>query len=263
MTSASRFSQRIGAREAATVPTRRWQQRAVSRLTYLATAQDRSGIVVASCVFARTMARSRLGDEVRFMRMLRYLKSHTSCAPCFASQDASSGAIVCIGSDWSGDTAARKSTSGVVATHGLHLVSFSSRRRHVVALRSEEAALNAHVLGLWEGLGIVTLCKELSIPGIAESLCDSSGARGIASRVGPGKLKHVQANQLWTQDLVRCGRATNSWGPQQLKSADALVHPCTEATLREHPSRVGVVVRPELSSSAPGGGCRPVWGVGP
>lgn len=57
-----------------------------------------------------------------------------------------------------------------------------------VALSSGEAELNVHVLGIWEGFWGANLCQEWGMLGSTESLRDRFVARGIASRVGSGKL---------------------------------------------------------------------------
>lgn len=97
-------------------------RRAVASLIHLAL--DRRDIVVASCVLARTMARPRVGGEVRLKRVLRYLKVHPGCALCFVHEPPG-GFTVLSESDWAGGNNARK---------GSHLVSVASRPRHIVAL---------------------------------------------------------------------------------------------------------------------------------
>ena len=37
---------------------------------------------------------------------------------------------------------------------------------------------------------------------------DSSAAKGISSRRGLGKVRHIELNQLWLQDQVARGRVT-------------------------------------------------------
>lgn len=131
---------------------------------------------------------------------------------------------------------------------------FASQIQKVAALSSGEAELNSHVVGLSEGLGVATLCEEWRTPRGVESLSHSFAARGIASRAGSGKLDHLLVKHLWTQDLVNNRRATIGRVPWLLNSADALTHPCTEATLAEHLARVGIVVI--LTARAQGGARR-------
>lgn len=57
-----------------------------------------------------------------------------------------------------------------------------------------------------------------------ESLSASSAARGVASGVGSGKMKNLQAKQLWTQGLVPSGKATIGRVPRLLTSPGALIN---------------------------------------
>lgn len=103
------------------------------------------------------------------------------------------------GSDRAGDKAARKSTRGVVMMRAVHVASFAGQVQKLVALSSEEAGLNAHVLGVCGGLEIATLCEEWGMSGRTESLCDSAAVRSIASRAGFRKRTHthLQLKELW------------------------------------------------------------------
>ena len=110
--------------------------------------------------------------------------------------------------------------------HGAHLWQFASRLQKTVALSSREAELNAQVMGATEGLGVTQLCEEWHICSDLACFCDSSAARGIASRAGVGKMKHLAVRQLWIQEKVREGRVAVSWISRGQNSADALTHPC-------------------------------------
>ena len=55
------------------------------------------------------------------------------------------------------------------------------------------------------------------------SLCsDASAAIGIASRVGIGKLRHIEVNQLWLQGKVAAGDITLHKVATEANLADAL-----------------------------------------
>lgn len=202
--------------------------RAAARLDYLA--HDRSDIVVALCVYSRTVSRPRERGEVRLKRVLRYLRVHPNCVLRFPSQGPPRGVIAYTDSDWMGDWISREST--VMVLGGIHEDRFASRLQKVVALSSGEAELNAHAFGLRDGLGSVTLCEERGMLGRVETSCDSSAARGLTSRVGHGKLKHLQVKRLRAQELVRCGLATLSRDSQLLTSVGALVQipPCANTS---------------------------------
>ena len=96
----------------------------------------------------------------------------------------------------------RRSTSGTALFFGSHLISFSSRLQKSVALSSGEAELTAQVSGLAEGLGIRSVLSELGVAVRVAGECDSSAARGVLSRIGSGKIRHLEVKHLWVQEWV-------------------------------------------------------------
>ena len=227
-------------------------RRTAARLNYLA--QDRPDLAVAANLLARSMSRPMKNDSIKVKRVLRYLQSHPSCKLMYAYQGPPQGLTILTDSDWAGDATTRRSTSGLMVIMGGHLIHFASRMQKTVALSSGEAELNALVLGLSEGLGISNVLKEWGSPSSIGCFCDSSAARGIASRVGVGRIKHLEVRQLWIQEQIRRGRAYIEWLPRKSNSADALTHACTEEQGKVHLARVGVqVVRIEAKASIRGG----------
>ena len=49
------------------------------------------------------------------------------------------------------------------------------------------------------------MCKDLGLDMEARIHTDSSAAKGIASRRGLGKTKHIHTNYLWIQERLHCG----------------------------------------------------------
>ena len=87
------------------------------------------------------------------------------------------------------------------------LIDSNCARQSVVALSSGEAEYYSMTRGgatglmskqIWEGLGFGNLPLVLDI--------DSTAAKGVASRAGVGKLKHLAIKELWLQDRVRSGK---------------------------------------------------------
>ena len=46
------------------------------------------------------------------------------------------------------------------------------------------------------------MCKDLGIDFNCEVQTDASAAKGIVTRVGLGKVRHLETNQLWLQAKV-------------------------------------------------------------
>ena len=82
----------------------------------------------------------------------------------------------------------------------------SSRTQRVVSLSSCEAELHSMVSCLYDGI-YLKRCIQFVMNCQVEHylLVDSSSARQIALRLGPGKLKHVAGRILWIQQAVAEG----------------------------------------------------------
>ena len=51
----------------------------------------------------------------------------------------------------------------------------------------------------------VYLLRELGVKPRATLACDSSAARGVMQRAGPGRIRHLQTRFLWVQERAREG----------------------------------------------------------
>ena len=106
---------------------------------------------------------------------------------------------------------------------GSHLIKSWATTQTVIALSSGEAEYYSVTRGACEGLGIVGLLEDLGDQRIPiEVLTDSSAAKGIASRRGVGKVKHLDTRTLWVQDQVDRGRRKVRKIPGDTNPADLL-----------------------------------------
>ena len=106
-------------------------------------------------------------------------------------------------SDWAGCVKTRRSTSGGMVLRGSHLLAHWSSTQSTVALSSAEAELNALIKGASESLGLLNMLKAMGKDFQCQIFTDSSAAKGIIYRLGCGKVKHLEARQLWLQEVVR------------------------------------------------------------
>ena len=134
-------------------------------------------------------------------------------------------------SDWAGCRRTRRSTSGGVILHGAHLVQHWSRTQSVVALSSAEAELNALLKTGSEILGAAEFTREIGMTLNPVIRGDSTAAQAILARRGSGKVKHLEAKQMWLQEVVRQGRLCLEKVPRNQNPADALTHHGTRASL--------------------------------
>ena len=73
-------------------------------------------------------------------------------------------------------------------------------------MSSGEAEYYGMVKGASNGLGVVAMLADLGINLTINLNTDSSAAKGIASRRGLGKVRHIELCELWLQDQVARGR---------------------------------------------------------
>ena len=72
-----------------------------------------------------------------------------------------------------------------------------------VALSVGEAEYYALVKALAEGLGLVSLARDLGFEFKLRLWVDSNTAKAIVSRLGLGKVRHLEVRYLWAQEALR------------------------------------------------------------
>ena len=108
------------------------------RCAYLA--QDRVDISETIKCLARVMSKPRAGHMMQLKRVARYLKGVPRKAQQYTAQEPSRAHLeVHLDSDWAGDTVTRRSTSGVMARRGRHLLKHSSTVQNVIGLSGAES----------------------------------------------------------------------------------------------------------------------------
>ena len=74
------------------------------------------------------------------------------------------------------------------------------------------------------------------------TLCtDSSAAKGTVSRIGSGRMKHVEANHLWIQEKCANGSLIFNKIPRDENPSDCLTHYWVPASAQKHFRRCSVV----------------------
>ena len=109
-------------------------------------------------------------------------------------------------SDWAGCVRTRKSVScGVIAWDQQFQCSWS-RTQATIALSSGETEYNSAVSGAIDGLFVKEAAEFVARMSIdLHVLLDSSAARGMLSRRGTGRVRHLSTKILWAQDAVAEG----------------------------------------------------------
>ena len=147
-------------------------------------------------------------------------------------------------SDWAGCKRSRKSKSSLQIFVGGSLVTSAVRTQKSISLSSGEAEFVAMVSGACEAR-YVKDCLEYMVKGNynveARLRGDSAAGRGIAQRVGCGRVRHLDAGLLWLQQAVKermfkVGAIAGAANPSDLGTK-----PVPAARLRELLFKLGAV----------------------
>ena len=82
---------------------------------------------------------------------------------------------------------------------GSHCLKAWSKTQSVVAKSSAEAELYGVARGGTEGLGMLTLLKDLARTIRLQPHLDAMAAKGIIERRGLSKVRHIDVSVLWLQ----------------------------------------------------------------
>jgi hypothetical protein len=203
---------------------------------------DNPKIAYAAKEVSRSMANPMKGDEIKLKRVLRYLRSNPTCESEFKWQEMPDTIDGLSDSDWAGCKKTRRSTSGGIVLHGLHLIGHWTKTQVGVALSSCEAELNSALKMGTELIGLKNTLEEWEVHVKLNLHGDSSPLQGLLERRGTGRVKHLEMKQLWLQEKVRAKMIQFLKVPRKINSSDALIHHWTRAEGQAHFSRCGIVM---------------------
>ena len=178
-------------------------RRLAATVNYLA--MDRPDLQFAASVLGRSMSRPTENSMAALKRAARYLLKHPSVRYIYQSVDLEQAKVIegFSDSDWAGCRATRRSMSGGVVSIAGGTVKSWSNRQGSVALSSGEAEYYASVKTASELLGLRALAEDLGWGFDIWMWVDSTAAKSIASRLGNGKLRHLDVRFLWLQEATR------------------------------------------------------------
>jgi hypothetical protein len=173
----------------------------VARANYLA--QDRMDIQYAVKELTRRMSTPDSEDWVALKRLGRFLVGKPRVVLQYNNQSIQRYIDCWVDTDWAGCQRTRRSTSGGGLQYGTHTVKTWSTTQAIISLSSAESEYYGLVKGACQLLGIVALFKDFGISVQGRIHIDSSAAKGIASRTGLGKVRHISVHLLWVQERLR------------------------------------------------------------
>ena len=187
------------------------------------------------------MAKPRQGAWKKMKRLARYLVGCLELEWWFGNiEEWELHKIdVFVDSDWAGCLKTRKSTSGgVVCLGGVGVKSWASTQA-TIATSSGEAEYYAIAKGAAEGLGMKAILKDLGVESSVSVYTDSTAAKGMGSRTGLGKMRHLEVKMLWIQEAVGRGVITLRKVDGKLNPADILTKPKGRYEIGEQLGRIG------------------------
>ena len=173
----------------------------------------------------------------------RYLKGAPRAVQVFIWQDRPAELVAFVDSDWAGDRATRKSTSGGIVFRGHHLIKSWSTNQQIVALSSCEAELYALTKGAAQVLGTVSMARDMGEELRAVVRSDSSAALAISQRVGLGKVRHLQVQYLWIQERHSAKELDLRKVKGEQNPADLLTKGVPREVLQRHVAAAGMEMR--------------------
>ena len=172
----------------------------VARLNFLA--QDRADLQYSVKEVSRWMSKPRRNDWPALRRIARYLAGRPRATLWYPWQRAPAELVAYTDTDWAGCRTTRRSTSGGVILHGLHVIKTWSRQQTLIALSSAEAELYGLVKASSEILGAQSMAKDFGHQRSVRVYADASAALGVVHRKGLGKIRHIDTNTLWVQQAA-------------------------------------------------------------
>ena len=166
---------------------------------------DRPDIQYSAKEVSRSMSNPCRGDLRKLHRLCRYLKQHPRAVFLYRHQVPPSKLDVFSDSNWAGCLKTRKSTQGGATMFGQHCFKTWSSTQGIIALSSGEAEFYGIVKASSVGLGCQAMFRDMGIKISLNVHTDAEAARGIASRTGLGKTRHIAVHFLWVQERVKNG----------------------------------------------------------
>ena len=170
----------------------------VARGNYIAV--DRADAQYAVKELCRDMSAPTEESWIALIRLVKYFLGKPRAILEFHWQEEVTKIDVFSDANWAGCKKVRKSTSGGVVMYGRCCIKTWSKTQATIAQSSAESELLATVRGAAEGIGLISLGRDLGIEYLIRLHIDASAALGIIERRGVGRVRHLEVGSLWIQE---------------------------------------------------------------
>jgi len=145
--------------------------------------------------------------------------------------------------DWAGNIIDRRSTSGYCSYVWGNLVTWRSKKQHVVSRSSAESELRALALGICEGMWIQRLLKELGMESLTpiQMHCDNQAAISIAKNpVHHDRTKHIEIDRHFITEKIEKNIVHLTYTPTRSQIADILTKALPRTNFEELSHKLGM-----------------------
>ena len=209
------------------------------RIAYLSA--DLPHLQHSSNRMARGMSSPTVGHWNRLKRACRYLAGHGRWVQRFTLQEGTPWLDIYTDSDWASDPIDRKSVTCIVAMVGDHMIKTQVATQTTPALSSGEAEYVANVKGGSLGIGLRSMAADYGDEMKVRIHTDSSASKGIAQRIGLGKVRHLDVALLWLQHHINRQTLRIAKVPGKENLADIGTKDLEEALMRKFMKAMGFV----------------------
>ena len=170
------------------------------RCLYLAL--DRPDIQFTTKEISRAMASPTVHADETLKAFSRYLAGHPRVLWRYPRQEWTGKVWGLTDSNWAACPVTRKSTSAAYLMLGKHPIFAASSTQSVLSLSNGEAEFYGAVRCACRTLGLKSLMSDLSLEVKEELVTDSSACKGLYSKRGAGKIRHIHSPALWLHHAV-------------------------------------------------------------
>ena len=173
-----------------------------NRMRCLYLALDRPDIQFAAKEISRARASPTIHADETLNALSRYLAGHPRVLRRYPRQEWPGKVWGLTDSNWAACPVTRKSSSATYLMLGRHPIFAASSTQTILSFSSGEAEFHGAVRCACRTLGLKSPLSDLSLEVKAELVTDSSACKGLCSKRGAGKIRHIHCPALWLQHAV-------------------------------------------------------------
>ena len=203
--------------------------------------QDRPDIGHAIKNLARRLIQPTEASLTDLKKLIRYLIKYPNFAQVLKEQMMPEKLVIQVDNDHAGDVVTHKSTTGMLAYFGQHVLKYASNVQSTIALLTGESEYYALVKDGFTGLGLQFLLADYGLNCLVTIKSDSSAAKGTVNRIGLGKAQHIQTRFLWLQERVAENHLKVQRVPGKLNRLDVLTKSVPGVQMHQTMTKSGYV----------------------